>query len=116
MKTPNSHYSNLLSTHSHSQTRIVVFQQHESGEKKIKGLKDYGKGVEIARVVNINDSFPELIDEPENYISADFSADLVLCFIKHPDLSEYLVRICRDKGIPVIASGTRIPGAITPFT
>ncbi len=79
-------------------------------------MKDYGKDLEITRIVNINESLPNFIDEPEDYISADFSADLVLCFMKHPDLSEYLVRICQDKNIPVIVSGARIPGAITPFT
>jgi len=46
----------------------------------------------------------------------DFSADLCLNYIIHPDLSLYLVEICRKKNIPVIASGQKMKGAFTPFT
>jgi hypothetical protein len=56
------------------------------------------------------------VDDPELYIPEDFSADLVLDFLKHPDLSSYLVQVCRKKNIPVVASGKKHAGAMTPFT
>jgi hypothetical protein len=95
---------------------IVIFEQEGSADYKIAGIEVYGKDIKIKKVFNISGNLPELIDYPEEYISDNFSADLVLNFIKHPDLSEYLVKICKKKGIPVIASGQHIPGAITPFT
>ena len=58
----------------------------------------------------------DIIDEPEEFIPDDFEGDLILNFLRHPDLSEYLVKICKTKGMPVIASGQNIPGAICPFT
>ncbi len=96
--------------------RIVVFQQNGSGELKIAGIEAFGKGIEIAKVFDLPSGLPEVIDEPEEYMNKDFEGDLVLNFLRHPDLSEYLVKICRDKGIPVVASGQRIPGAVCPFT
>ncbi|MEA3548230.1 MAG: DUF166 family (seleno)protein DfsP [Thermodesulfobacteriota bacterium] len=97
-------------------TRIVVFQERGSGEAKVQGIRDYGRQIEITRIINIDEFLPELIDEPEEFISDDFSADLVISFLKHPDLLDYLVSICKAKKIPVIASGKKALGAITPFT
>ncbi len=96
--------------------RIVVFQQGGSGELKVAGIKSFGRGMEITRVFDLPDALPDVIDEPEEYLREGFDCDLVLNFLRHPDLSEYLVRLCNLKGIPVIASGRRVPGAITPFT
>ena len=95
---------------------IVVFEEHGSGEKKIQGIKRHGRGLEICKRYNIVENLPPIVDEPENYISEDFSADLVLDFLRHPDLSAHLVQVCKRKNIPVIASGRKHPGAITPFT
>lgn len=97
-------------------TRIVVFEYRGSGQKKIEGIRRYGRDLEITATFNLTESLPEFIDDPERYIATDFDADLVLCFIKHPDLGHYLARVCQGKGIPMIASGTKIKGAITPFT
>jgi hypothetical protein len=96
--------------------RIVVFEEHGSGEKKIQGITGHGKGLEISRRVNIETHLPQFVDEPEQYIDNDFQADLVLDFLKHPDLSAYLARLCGEKNIPVIASGKKHEGAMTPFT
>jgi hypothetical protein len=96
--------------------KLVVFEEHGSGEKKIQGITEHGNGLEISRRYNIEESLPEIVDDPENYIPEDFSADLVLDFLKHPDLSAYLARLCRKKNIPVIASGKKHADAITPFT
>ncbi len=96
--------------------KIVIFEEQGSGDYKIAGIEVYGKGMEIVRVVNIDQPLPPLIDEPEEYIPDDFQGDLVLNFLRHPDLSYYLVELCKQKNIPVIASGQQIPGAICPFT
>jgi hypothetical protein len=96
--------------------KIVVFEEYGSGEKKIQGITEHGTGLEITGRYNIEASLPEVVDDPERYIPEDFSADLVLDFLKHPDLSAYLVEICRKKKIPVIASGKKHADAMTPFT
>jgi len=96
--------------------RIIVFEQNGSGQKKIAGIKEHGKEVEIKRIYNIKDKFPEFIDDPDNVIPADFSADLVLDYLVHPDLSHYLVNLCVQKKIPVISSGKKSLNALTPFT
>ena len=97
-------------------TRIVVFEHRGSGQKKIEGIRRYGRGISITAVFDITEPLPEFIDDPERYIGTDFEADLVLCFIKHPDLGHYLADVCQAKGIPMIASGCKIDNAITPFT
>ena len=96
--------------------KIVVFEEQGSGEKKIQGITEHGAGLEISKRYTIDESLPEIVDDPERYIPEDFSADLVLDFLKHPDLSAHLSRVCRKKNIPVIASGKKLTGAMTPFT
>lgn len=96
--------------------KIVVFEEFGSGEKKIQAITAHGTGLEISRRINIEENLPEVVDEPEEYIPEDFSADLVLDFLKHPDLSAHLAQQCRKKNIPVIASGKKHAGAMTPFT
>lgn len=96
--------------------KIVVFEEHGSGQKKIQGINAHGKGLEISRRYNIEEDLPEIVDDPEHYIPDDFSADLVLDFLKHPDLSAYLAQVCKKNNIPVIASGKKHADAMTPFT
>ena len=98
------------------QTTIVVFEYRGSGQKKIEGVRRYGKNISITASYNITEPLPGFIDEPEQFVNTDFEADLVLCFIKHPDLCQYLASVCRQKKIPMIASGTKTENAITPFT
>jgi len=98
------------------QTDIVVFEYRGSGQKKVAGIRRYGHDIRLSQIVNISEPLPDFIDEPERFIDSNFSADLVLCFIKHPDLCQYLAELCQQKGIPMIASGTKTTGAITPFT
>ena len=95
---------------------IVVFEEHGSGEKKIQGITEHGSGLKISKRYNIEETLPEFVDDPEHYIVEDFSADLVLDFLKHPDLSSHLARVCRKKNIPLIASGKKHAEAMTPFT
>jgi len=96
--------------------KIAVFEEHGSGEKKIQGITEHGNGLEITRRYNIEASLPEMVDDPERYIPEDFSGDLVLDFLKHPDLSAHLAQVCKKKKIPVVASGKKHADAMTPFT
>jgi hypothetical protein len=96
--------------------KIVVFEERNSGEKKIQGIKRHGIGMEIIRRCNIDETLPEIIDDPERYIPENFEGDIVLDFLKHPDLSSYLAQVCKKKKIPVIASGKKHADALTPFT
>ena len=96
--------------------KLVVFEEHGSGEKKIQGIAEHGHGLEIVDRFNIEASLPELIDDPDTYISDDFDGDLVLDFLKPPDLSSYLAEVCGRKGIPLVASGKKHALAMTPFT
>ena len=109
--------SNMTKDHERMKMfRIVVFEEYDSGEKKIQGITGHGTGLDIVRRYNIEESLPEIVDDPETYIPEDFDCDLVLDFLKHPDLSAHLAQVCRKKNIPVIASGRKHADALTPFT
>ncbi len=94
---------------------IIVFQQHGSGEHKIEGVLNYGKDIQIIKVISIDVSLPDFIEDPEEFLQGDFTADLVLNFLKHPDLVDYLIRLCEQKDIPVVSAGKKGAG-FTPFT
>jgi hypothetical protein len=96
----------------------VVFQQNNSGEAKIAGIKKYGEDRFDLKMVSIDTPLPPVIDDTREFLPADIDADLVLDFLQHPDLSYDLGRLCRQKGIPVVASGKKekIEGVATPPT
>jgi hypothetical protein len=94
---------------------ILVFQERGSGEHKIKGVQSYGDGMTITRVISIDAFLPDFIEDPDEIIKEDFSADLVLNFLNHPDLVEYLITLCEQKSIPVVSAGKKGAG-FTPFT
>lgn len=95
---------------------IIVFQQAGSGEVKISGIRQYGAGLIISKVFDLPAHLPDFIDSPEEYFREDFTGDLVLSFLKHPDLLDHLAVLCGKKKIPLIASGRKHEAAITPFT
>lgn len=95
---------------------IIVFQQHGSAKGKIEGITRYGHGVNLQEIVSIDTELQEFVDDPETYISEEFQADLVLDYLVHPDLSFYLIALCRKKNIPIVATGKKWGGAFTPFT
>ncbi len=99
----------------HSQ-QLVIFQERGSGEKKLAGLRRYGRDLEIAAVYDITENLPSFIENPDQYLPDDFRGDLVISFLKHPDLLDRLAQLCRRKNIPLIASGKKAEKAITPFT
>ncbi|NTV13923.1 MAG: hypothetical protein HGA96_08355 [Desulfobulbaceae bacterium] len=96
--------------------QLVIFQENGSGEKKLAGLRRFGRDMQIIAIYNIDAALPAFIDNPEAFIPADFSGDLALSFLKHPDLINYLAQVCASKALPLIASGKKEEKAITPFT
>lgn len=98
--------------------KIAVFQQNGSGEKKIAGIRRFGDNRFTLEIISIDETLPAVIDDAREYIPHEIRADLVLDFLKHPDISHDLAVICREKKIPVIASGKkiRVTGIHTPPT
>ena len=98
--------------------KIQVFQQNGSGESKIKGIHDYGEDDFKIEIVSIDIPLPPVIDDAEDLLPKEIDADLVLDFLKHPDLSYDLAALCARKDIPLIASGKKIraEGVISPPT
>ena len=97
---------------------ILVFQQNGSGEPKITGIKKYGGDRFNLEIVSIDTPLPAVIEDDHGYLPRNIQADLVLDFLKHPDLSHDLAAICSRLNIPVVASGKklRIKGIHTPPT
>lgn len=98
--------------------KVVVFQQHGSGERKIAGIREYAKGTIELEVISIDEFLPAVIDDAGEYLPNEIQADLVLDFLKHADLSHDLVALCHKQNIPVISSGKKIPSkwVLTPPT
>jgi len=98
--------------------KIVVFQQNRSGEGKVEGITRFGNNLFDIEVFAIDQTFPPVIDDTGPFLPEEIQADLVLDFLKHPDLSHDLALICLKKGIPVVASGkkSRMEGVFTPPT
>ena len=98
--------------------KIVVFQQNGSGESKIAGVRKYGGDRITLEVISIDDPLPPIIEDTSEYLPGKISADLVLDFMKHPDLNHDLAGLCRDQRVPLIASGKKleVKGVHTPPT
>ena len=90
--------------------RILVFQQNGSGESKIRGIRKYGKDIFVIETISIDESLPPIVDDSSNYLPKDMQADLVLDFLRHPDLSHDLAVLCAEREIPVVASGKKLRG------
>lgn len=69
-------------------------------------------------IVSIDAPLPVVIDDAAPWLPPDIRADLVLDFLRHPDLSHALAEKCRQANIPVVASGRkgRLEGVRTPPT
>jgi hypothetical protein len=63
----------------------------------------------------VEEDLPQIIENPEDLIK-DFEADFIIDHLSHGDLTDYLVQIAREKGIPVMVPNRRVRGAITPPT
>ena len=95
---------------------ILVCQQNGSGEAKIAGIRQYGGKLFRITTHDIDVPLPDIIDDAAPYLPARLEADLILDFLKHPDLSTDLARMAHAAGVPVVASGKKIPHALTPPT
>ena len=96
--------------------KILVFQQDGRGESKVKGIQRYGKNQFDITLITIDQPLPPVVDDASEYLPDTIEADLVLDFLKHPDLSHDLSLLCRRMGIPIVASGkkTTVDGTHTP--
>ncbi len=97
---------------------ILVFQQNRSGESKIYGIRQHGGDQFVLETISVDESLPPVVDDGREYLPLDIRADLVLDFLKHPDLSHDLGILCGELGIPVVASGkkSRTRGVSAPPT
>ncbi len=98
--------------------KITVFQQNGSGKSKIAGIKRFGKDLFSLSIVDIDEQLPAVIDDSGDYLPDHIDADLVLDYLKHPDLSYDLAVLCRQLKLPIVASGKKNnqAGAMTPAT
>lgn len=87
---------------------ICVFQQKRSGENKIRGIEIFGEKRFIIKEISIDEDLPEIIDDSENYLPETIEADLVIDYLKHPDLSYDLAALCKKLQIPEIATRKKI--------
>lgn len=97
--------------------KLLVFQQNGRGENKIRGIRAHGENLFELEIISIESPVPAVLDDSSEYLPSDFQADLVLDYLKHPDLSHDLAVMCKNRGIPLVASGKkiRVPGAFTPM-
>ena len=98
--------------------RILVVEQNKSGEHKVQGLLTQGGESFLVERWSIDMPLEPIIDDASEYLPKRIEADLVLDYLKHPDLTHDLAEICRRQGIPVVASGKklRMEGILTPPT
>ena len=98
--------------------KVLVYQQNGSGESKIQGIRKHGDGLFALEIISIDSLLPSLIDDTSRYLPRDIPADVVLDFLKHPDLSYDLAVACFQRKIPVVASGKKmeIKGVLNPPT
>jgi hypothetical protein len=96
--------------------KILVFQQGGRGESKVKGIRQHGKNLFDITLITIDQPLPLVVDDASEYLPETIAADLVLDFLKHPDLSHDLALLCRRLNIPIVASGkkTTVDGTHTP--
>lgn len=85
--------------------RILVVQQGDSGRPKIEGIRRHGGDNFVLSTWSVPRELPRVLDETEDYLPRELDADLVLDFVGHPDVSQDLIAMCRERGIPVVAPG-----------
>lgn len=86
-------------------SRILVVQQGESGRPKIEGIRRHGGDRFVLDTWSVPEDLPGILDETEAYLPQDPDADVVLDFVGHPDVSQDLIAMCRERNIPVVAPG-----------
>lgn len=96
--------------------RVLVFQENGGGESKITGIRQHGADIIRLETVDFTDPLPPVIDDSSPYLPDIVDTDLVLDYIRHPDLSADLAARCATAGIPIVAPGRNWPKAFTPPT
>jgi thymidylate synthase len=109
--------TNSLNKTSNKQ-KILILQQKNRGISKINGIEKHGNNLFSIEMITIDTFLPPVLDDTSQYLPSRIDADIVLDFLIHPDLSHDLALLCRERSIPVIASGKKldIDSAITPPT
>jgi len=92
-------------TESESLCRILAVQQGDSGRAKIEGIRRHGGDGFLLSTWDVPVGLPSVLDETEAYLPRELDADLVLNFVGHPDVSQDLIAMCRERGVPVVAPG-----------
>ena len=87
--------------------KVLIIQQNGAGERKAHGIKRFGKDKFEVEVIDIETDLPPIIDDGFEYLPDKIDADIVLDFLKHPDLSEDLADLCGKQDIPVVISGKK---------
>ncbi len=100
--------------------KVLVLQRDGLGAEKVRAVRELRPDLQL-RVVDVDGPFPPLVDDPQDHFPADLAeqlawADLVLDHLYHPDLTGFLFDRCEDAGVPVIASGRKLPRGHTPTT
>lgn len=90
-----------------SPQKIIVFQQAQSGKEKITGLLQLAGDHITIETVSLDTDLPEILDDTSNYLPKSISADLVLNFLTHLDLSHDLITLCAELQVPIISSGKK---------
>ncbi|MBW1650477.1 MAG: hypothetical protein JRJ44_07350 [Deltaproteobacteria bacterium] len=90
--------------------KLIVFQQNNSGESKIAGIEKYGGDIFSLKRININEKLPVFIEDSSEFLPDKIKADIVLDYLKHPDLSSDLALLCIKEKIPLIASKKKVKG------
>ena len=88
--------------------KITVFQQNSSGESKIVGIRRHGSHLINLECIAIDQPLPAVLDDTGGLIPARLETDLVLDYLRHPDLSEDLAVLCKRQSIPLIWTFPRI--------
>ncbi len=104
--------------HANGVQKLLVFQQNAKAENKVRGIQKHGQNLFELEIISIESALPPVLDDSSEYLPSQFQADLVLDYLKHPDLSHDLAVLCKKGGIPLVASGKKIhaQGAFTPPT
>lgn len=87
--------------------KILVIEQNGSSRSKVAGIRKYGGASFDLKIISIDAHLPVIIDNTDSYLPQNIRAELVLDFLKHPDLSEDLAHLCRRLQIPLVASGKK---------
>lgn len=90
------------------------------GSEKVRAVRERRPDLDL-RVIDVDGPFPPILDDPERHFPPDLKevladADLVLDHLYHPDLTGFLLDRCEEAGVPVIASGRKLPRGHTPTT